>query len=104
MFNAPRAYWEYLSTYNTVETAESLSIPLLLLQGKRDYQVTYADDFATWQVTFQDDPLVTLRSYDSLNHLFISGTGVPTNTEYLTPGNVNKDVILDISNWIIDVS
>lgn len=104
VFNAPRAYWEYLSTYNTVETAESLSIPLLLLQGKRDYQVTYADDFATWQETFQDDPLVTLRSYDSLNHLFISGIGVPTNTEYLTPGNVSEDVILDISNWIIDVS
>ena len=104
VFNSPRAYWEYLSTYDAVETAEKLSIPLLLLQGKRDYQVTYEDDFTIWQETFQDASLVTLLSYDSLNHLFISGSGVPTNTEYLNPGNVSEDVISDITNWIQNVS
>jgi len=100
VLNLPLSYWEYLDTYNPVETAENLSIPLLILQGKRDYQVTFEDDFKIWNETFEDNQNVTLQSYESLNHLFISGTGKPANIEYLTPGNVDKTVVLDISNWI----
>jgi uncharacterized protein len=100
VLNIPLSYWKYLSAYNPVETAQNLSIPLLILQGKRDYQVTYEDDFIVWQETFENSTRVTLRTYDSLNHLFISGTGQPTNTEYLTPGNVAESVINDISSWI----
>lgn len=100
VLNLPLSYWRYLSTYKPVETAENLSIPLLILQGKRDYQVTYNDDFRIWNETFADEKNVTLRTYESLNHLFISGKGQPTNLEYLTPGNVNETVILDIVNWI----
>jgi pimeloyl-ACP methyl ester carboxylesterase len=100
VLNAPYSYWKYLSNYDPVETAENLSIPLLIIQGKRDYQVTYEDDFSIWNETFSDSLTVTLKTYESLNHLFISGTGTPTNTEYLSPGNVDESVIIDISNWI----
>lgn len=100
VLNVPYSYWEYLSSYDPVDTAQNLSIPLLILQGKRDYQVTYEDDFSIWNETFGDSPTVTLKTYESLNHLFISGTGTPTNTEYFAPGNVNESVITDISDWI----
>ena len=43
-------------------------------------------------------------SYESLNHLFITGEGAPTNTEYMTPGNVDQQVIIDIVNWINNIS
>jgi dienelactone hydrolase len=98
--NAPLAYWEYLADYDPVSTAENLTIPMLILQGKRDYQVTMEDDFIKWENTFYNSENVTLKSYESLNHLFISGSGQPTNAEYNTPGNIDEQVISDIAAWI----
>lgn len=100
VLNVPYSYWNYLSNYDQVATAQNLSLPLLLLQGKRDYQVTYEDDFMIWKEVFDNSSNVTLQTYDSLNHLFISGSGQPTNTEYFTLGNVKESVIIDIANWI----
>lgn len=100
IFDLPYSYWKYLSTYNPIQIAQNLHIPLLILQGKRDYQVTYEDDFRIWQQTFEDLTRVTLKTYEPLNHLFIHGSGKPTNTEYFIPGNVDEQVINDISTWI----
>jgi fermentation-respiration switch protein FrsA (DUF1100 family) len=94
------SYWEDLTTYNPVTTAKNIEIPMLILQGKRDYQVLYDIDFTTWNINFPENADVTLIAYDSLNHLFISGTGPPTNTEYNIHGNINEDVIKDIETWI----
>ena len=91
---------EYLNNYNQVETTEKLTIPILILQGKRDYQVTYEDDYKIWNTTLNDNENVILKSYEKLNHLFIAGEGKPTNIEYLTPGYVSEDLINDIINWI----
>jgi len=94
------SYWADLSNYNQISTAQSLSYPMLLLQGKRDYQVLYEKDFLVWQSELANKSNVTFISYDSLNHLFISGYGTPTNSEYFSFGNVDEQVIIDISNWI----
>ncbi len=95
-----RAYWEYLNNYDQVETADNLNIPILLMQGKRDYQVTYEGDYAIWNITFYNNNNVLLKNYELLNHLFISGEGPPSNAEYMTQGHVSQDVIQDISTWI----
>jgi esterase/lipase len=95
-----KAYWEYLNKYDQVKTADNLTIPILLLQGKRDYQVTYEEDFAIWSTTFNDNNNTLLKTYDLLNHLFIPGEGQPTNTEYMIQGHVSEDVIKDITSWI----
>ena len=67
-----KAYWEYLAGYNQLEKAKNLTIPILLLQGKRDYQVTYEDDYTLWNSYIGNNSNVDLISYDSLNHLFIT--------------------------------
>lgn len=95
-----RTYWEYLNNYDQVETADNLTIPIMLLQGKRDYQVTFEEDYEIWNTTFKDNKNTFLKTYNLLNHLFIPGEGTPTNTEYMTMGHVSEDVIQDISNWI----
>jgi len=95
-----KAYWEYLNNYDQVETANNLTIPILLLQGKRDYQVTYEEDYAVWNATFNDNNKVLLKTYDLLNHLFIPGEGPSTNTEYMIEGHVSEGVIQDITSWI----
>ena len=77
---------------------------MLILQGKRDYQVTYEGDFIQWNASFTDNDNVSLITYESLNHLFIAGEGDPTNTEYTVPANVDEQVINDIANWITALS
>ncbi|MBN2599393.1 MAG: dienelactone hydrolase family protein [Candidatus Thermoplasmatota archaeon] len=99
VFNAPKSYWADLVGYDPVATAETLGIPLFILQGLRDYQVTM-DDFSRWNQTFYANQSVLLKTYPSLNHLFLAGTGTPTNTEYMIPGHVDEQVLLDIASWI----
>ena len=99
VLGAPKSYWADLATYDPVETAQLLDIPLLILQGKRDYQVTMTD-FARWNETFFNNAAVTLKTYPLLNHFFIAGTGVPTNAEYLIEGHVSEEVVSDITTWV----
>jgi len=99
VLGAPKAYWADLATYDPVVTAESLHVPLLILQGKRDYQATMTD-FARWNETFFGNTSVTLKTYPTLNHLFIAGAGEPTNIEYSIEGHVAEEVVVDITTWI----
>ncbi|KYK24688.1 hypothetical protein AYK25_06105 [Thermoplasmatales archaeon SM1-50] len=100
ILGASAAYWYDLNSYNPVETALALHIPMLILQGERDFQVSYTDDFLAWQQAFVGNTNVTLIAYPLLNHLFIAGNGPPTNTEYNQPGNVDEQVVIDITNWV----
>ena len=100
VLGAYKSYWEYLSNYNQVNTAKNLTIPMMIVQGLRDYQVTFEDDYTIWNDTFSESPNIFLKTYDSLNHLFISGIGTPTNTEYFIEGNVAEEVINDLVDFI----
>ena len=102
VLGVPKTYWQYLADYNPVETAKNLSIPLLILQGGRDYQVTLEGDFSAWNETFYGGDNVTLKTYEMLNHLFISGSGTPTGAEYLVMGHIEEEVIDDITQWIVN--
>ena len=98
-FGGPASYWLNLRGYDPPETAKALKQPLLILQGERDYQVTM-DDFKRWTTSLATKSNVTLKSYPSLNHLFISGTGQSTPSEYEQPGHVDERVVDDIATWI----
>jgi dienelactone hydrolase len=98
--NIPAAYWLDLREYNPAETAKTLSVAILVLQGERDYQVTM-EDFAGWQQALSGRSNVTLKSYPALNHLFIPGEGQPNPQEYQNAGHVAEEVIGDIANWIL---
>jgi fermentation-respiration switch protein FrsA (DUF1100 family) len=74
-------------------------MPILILQGERDYQVTMGD-FEGWKRAMGDLSNVTLKSYPALNHLFMEGEGKSTPDEYLEPGNVAAEVIDDIAAWV----
>jgi len=94
-------YWLDLRGYRPAEVAKSLSIPLLVLQGGRDYQVSAAKDFPGWQAALAGKANATLKLYPALNHLFITGNGPSTPTEYTTPGHVSPEVVSDISQWVL---
>jgi dienelactone hydrolase len=96
----PASYWLDLKGYNPVEEVSKTSMPLLILQGERDYQVTMKD-FGLWKVSLEARKKVTLRSYPQLNHLFVAGEGKSSGAEYQKPGHVAPEVIDDIANWIL---
>lgn len=96
----PAAYWLDLRDYQPAETAKTLSMPILILQGERDYQVTMSN-FKIFQDTLNGMSNVTLKSYPALNHLFIAGEGQPNPQEYNNPGHVAEEVIKDIADWIL---
>ena len=100
IMGAPAGYWLDLRAYDPVETAVSLELPMLILLGARDYQVTIAD-FALWQAALKDRNNITFITYPALNHLFIVGTGAPNPDEYNTPGHVDAKVISDIAGWVL---
>ncbi|MBI3216724.1 MAG: alpha/beta fold hydrolase [Mycobacterium sp.] len=102
-FGVPASYWMDLQTYDPVAAAARLTIPMLIVQGGRDYQVTVADDLVGWQTGLGDRPDVTIRIYPADNHLFFSGSGPSTPAEYEPAQHVDEAVVMDIVRWIARV-
>jgi fermentation-respiration switch protein FrsA (DUF1100 family) len=96
---APASYWKDLDAYKPSEVAATLKMPMLILQGERDYQVTLAD-LQGWRVAVGGRKDVTIKSYPTLNHLFMAGEGKATPAEYERPGHVADFVLDDIAAWI----
>ncbi len=95
----PAFFWRYLRDYDVVGTAAKLRMPVLILQGERDYQVTL-EDFAGWKKGLAGRGNVTFKSYPALNHLFMTGKGKARPEEYEAPGHVAREVVDDIAAWV----
>jgi len=96
----PAQYLLDFRGYHPEEIAKTLAMPILVLQGGRDYQVTAAQDFETWKTALHDRPDTTFILYPKLNHLFIEGEGKPTPQEYSVEGHMNEAVVKTIADWI----
>lgn len=94
------AYFLYQRGYDPVKTAKELALPLLVLQGGRDYQVS-DKDFTRWQQGLAGATFATLKQYPAANHLFVAGTGAPNPEEYEKPAHVDEQVITDIATWVL---
>jgi uncharacterized protein len=95
----PAAYLERLHKLDPVGAAAALKMPILIIQGGRDYQVTKAD-FAIWKKQMADKQNVTLKLYEPLNHLFVAGEGPSAPAEYEKAGHVDERVVADIAEWV----
>lgn len=93
------SYFLSLRGYRPAETAAKLSIPILVLQGDRDYQVVAAD-LAGYKRALAGKPLARIKRYPALNHLFIAGSGTPRPGEYEVPGHVAEEVVNDIAAFV----
>ena len=93
------SYWLDLRGYDPAQEAAHLAVPIFILQGKRDYQVTM-DDYTRWTEALSTRQNVQFKLYPTLNHLFMSGTDKSVPAEYEKSGHVEKEVIDDIAEWI----
>ncbi|NBG88673.1 alpha/beta hydrolase [Isachenkonia alkalipeptolytica] len=92
-------YWLDLQQYSPVETAKTLDIPMIFLQGERDYQVTM-EDVEIWREALGDRDDTEFISYPELNHLFLFGEGPSIPEEYMEPDHVDQAVISDLIRWL----
>jgi dienelactone hydrolase len=99
-YGTTAAYWLSLRGYDAVATAEKLDVPMLILQGGRDWHVTPQDDFSRWQTAFAHDSRVTLHEYPGLSHLMMPAGDPPSPANDVQPAHVDARVIADIASWI----
>ena len=62
------AYWKDLLSYDPVKTAETITKPVLVLQGEEDYQVPL-QEFETWKAAYGEKANWTFHSYSGLSHM-----------------------------------
>lgn len=96
----PQSYWMSLHDYNQVAVAQSLSMPMLILQGEADFQVSPKNDFARWEKALKGHKRVSFHLYPGLSHLFRPAGKTQTVADYMQPGPVDAKVIKDIAEWI----
>lgn len=99
IFGAPPAYWVDLRSQTPALTLSGLGLPVLVLQGGRDYQVSMKD-FSGWRRALKDVRRVTFKSYPNLNHLFVAGEGPSGPAEYEKPAHVDREVVEDIAAFV----
>lgn len=94
----PASYVLDLRTYHPTDVAQSLTIPMLILQGERDSQVTMTD-FNLWKTALAAHANATFKSYSGLNHFFVMGTEPSRPVEYMVPGHMAAVIVTDIAAW-----
>jgi fermentation-respiration switch protein FrsA (DUF1100 family) len=99
LLGAPASYWLSLRGYQPITVAKRLKLPILILQGERDYQVTM-EDFGLWQKQLSGRKNVEFKSYTKLNHLMIPGEGKSAPDELFRAGHVAVEVVEDIAAWV----
>ena len=95
----PASYVLDLRSYDPAATAARLKIPILVIQGESDYQVT-KKDFEGWEKALAGHSNVTKKTYPGLCHLFTPAGSPPSPADYDKPGHVAKSTLEDIANWI----
>ncbi len=96
VMGAPAAYWRDWASRDGLAVAKTLTVPMLVMHGERDYQVI-EEDAAAWRKGLQKAKHLDIAG---ANHLFITGTGKPGPKEYEVPGHVASEVVNAIAAFV----
>ncbi|MDE2272449.1 MAG: hypothetical protein KGJ94_10785, partial [Xanthomonadaceae bacterium] len=95
------AYWLSWSRVDPLAEAKQLSLlPILILQGGSDFQVSTRNDFDAWNRALAGHANVTFHLYPGLSHLFTPAGKTLTTADYARPAHVDPRVIRDLAAWI----
>jgi hypothetical protein len=95
----PASYVLDFRSYDPAATAARLKIPILVLEGESDYQVT-KKDFEGWEKALAGHRNVTMKSYPGLCHLFMPAGNPPSPADYDKPGHVARSMLDDVVSWV----
>jgi len=97
------AWLRFFMAYDPLPTARSVRVPVLILQGETDQQVT-PEQADTLAAAFKagGDPDVTLRKFPATNHLFLPDPdGNPAGYGALPVHTVRPEVLGAIADWLV---
>lgn len=95
------AYWKDLLSYKPVETAKTMTEPVLVLQGEQDYQVPMAE-YELWKDAYGSADNWQFESFAGLSHMMMPGDlSQSPNTYYMQKANVDSRVTEAISAFIL---
>jgi dienelactone hydrolase len=103
IFGIPAGYLYHMDQIDAVALIKESGLPFMILQGDKDFQVDATVDFQAWQSGLgAENPDVSYRLYEGLNHLFMESKGENQGTvaEYDAPGHIPKMVLDDIAAWV----
>ncbi len=101
VLGASALYWRDLFGRRPLDALRRLAIPVLVLQGGKDYQVTRADYERVEAALAGKDAAQAQRFWlPELNHLLQRVAGESTGAEYGRPGRVDTEVIRVIAEWV----
>lgn len=96
----PQAYWLSWSRVDPVADAKASSMPMLILQGGGDFQISPTLDFARWRQELANRPHTAFHLYPGLSHLFMPAGKTGTEADYNVPAHVDVHVTGDIAAWV----
>ena len=101
VLGVPADYWLSLNAIDSAAVVRSLTLPMLILQGDKDFQVSPSADYPQWQDALAGRDTVTFHLYPGLSHLFMpSVSDVIDVSAYDAPAHVDAGVIADIAAWV----
>lgn len=80
--------------------AAELTVPLLVLQGESDFQVSPTVDFDSWEPVLAGNPDVTMHLFEGLNHFFMPASETADLSDYNIPNVVDPAVSELIARWL----
>jgi len=98
--NAPQTYWLSWQRVDPLADAQALSMPMLILQGASDFQVSPTLDFGRWKEALGHRAHTAFHLYPGLGHLFTPAGKTGSVADYTTPATVGPQVITDLATWI----
>lgn len=102
LMGRPAAYWRDLLSIDLRGAIRSTKLPVLVLQGDKDFEVRKDLDFDVLRASVGSAKgRVAYRSFSELNHLFMRVDGTSSGADYGVPGHLDTEVIVAIADWIL---
>ena len=98
-------YFKDFLTHPFENYIEDIAVPILVIQGRNDFQVLADVDFSLLQELFEGRDNVTFQLYDGLDHRFMASNATNLvehrNQIFARAGaRVDRQVLADIAAWI----
>ena len=99
-------YFKEMGMHPAERYLETITRPVLIMQGGKDFQVKADLDFAGYRALLDGRDNVSFRLYENLNHAFVPGIYndiTKAKKEYNVERHIGENVIGDLANWILAI-